>query len=206
MNWFRRRKSIVENDIDMKNWVVHFSKLLNEEDETQEGTDEMSDNEPDEMEEKRENREDCGAAEEDNLNRPLEDEEIIRTLRKLKSGKAAGEDGITKEFLINLPSEAKLELFAIIKQIWDEGKIPETWRTAMIFPIFKSGDENDVGYKVLATIMAERLGSWLEKNGKLSKAQGGFRSKRSAMEHVFVLNSVIANKLKQKRNHCTWHL
>ena len=56
----------------------------------------------------------------------------------------------------------------------------------------------DIGYKNLAAVMAKRLSSWLEKERKLSEGQAGFRKGRSTMEQVFVLNTIIGNRLKRK--------
>ena len=142
------------------------------------------------------------------LNGPLTDEEIWKTVKRLKNGKAAGEDGITAEFFKNLPREGQRELFETVKELWSKEKIVKSWRMARIFPIHKKGDTEsvksyrgvsllDIGYKILATVMAKRLSSWLEKGGKLSEEQAGFRKGRSTMEQVFVLNTIIGNRLKR---------
>lgn len=66
--------------------------------------------------------------------------------------------------------------------------------TARIFPTYKSGDENeasnyrgisllDLGYKILTNIMANRLKSWVEKNGLLKESQAGFRTNRGTRDH-----------------------
>ena len=132
-------------------------------------------------------------------------------MKTLKLGKAAEEDGITTELLINLPEEITKELCELIKEIWESRRLPEDWRTAITFLIHKNGDENavgncrgisllDVGYKILATVMTKRLGDWLKEKEILAEAQAGFRSKRGTMEQVFVLNAVIGNRLKQREN------
>lgn len=114
------------------------------------------------------------------------------------------------EFLCGMPEEGLKEFIKLIQDLWKEGKLIESWRIATIFTIFKKGDENlttnyrgisllDVGYKIIASIMARRLSHWLEAEGKLTEAQCGFRSKRGPMEQVFVLNTAIGNRLRQKR-------
>ena len=47
--------------------------------------------------------------------------------------------------------------------------------------------------------MAERLSEKLEREKKLTEAQAGFRKKRSTIEQIFVLNTIIGNRLKRKR-------
>lgn len=56
----------------------------------------------------------------------------------------------------------------VLNEIWTEGKLPRGWECAQIVPIHKEGDIEeasnyrgvallDVGYKVLTSIMADRL-------------------------------------------------
>lgn len=93
--------------------------------------------------------------------------------------------------------------------MWTTGNISTTWKTARIMPIFKGGDNNvtlnyrgilllDVGYIILKRIMDNRLTNWIENNSILKETQAGFRKKRSTRDHIFVLNSLINNKLKNQ--------
>lgn len=201
MSWFRRRKKIANNDISKEEWQEHFYQLLKgpeiEAETVKENDRNMA---ADEIQEEKIN---------DGLNDPLKSEEIELAIRNMKAGKAAGEDGIAAEFLKNLPECGHKELIELIKEIWEKGKIIEEWTTATIFPIHKSGNENDIGnyrgislldigYKILASVMAKRLGEWLEKEKKLVEAQAGFRSKKGTMEQIFILNTIIGMRLNQK--------
>lgn len=56
----------------------------------------------------------------------------------------------------------------------------------------------NVGYKLLTGIMAKRIRTWVEKEGKLRESQAGFRGKRGTRDHIFVLNSLIGNTLKRE--------
>lgn len=136
-------------------------------------------------------------------------EEVRRVGGEMKNGKAAGEDGIVVEFLKYLPIEWMRELTGILNSIFLEKGAIKGWETARIFPIHKGGDEEDVknyrgvslldsGYKLLAIIMERRLRHWLEKKGKIGESQAGFREKRGTRDHVFTLNSIIGNKMKEK--------
>ena len=109
-----------------------------------------------------------------------------------------------------MPREGIEELIQLIKDMWQKNQIIKRWRTASIYTIHKKGDENltgnyrgisllDIGYKILASIMAERLSEKLEREKKLTEAQAGFRKKRSTIELIFVLNTIIGNRLKRKR-------
>ena len=150
------------------------------------------------------------------MNKDIEYVEVEIALRRLKNGKAAGEDGITGEFIKNLPKCWKLQLTEVLKRMWDEGRLEKGWRAARIFPIYKAGEENnaanyrgisllDLGYKILTGIMDRRLRTWLEINGKIRESQAGFRSNRGTRDHIFTLNSLIGNNLKEKKKgNCTY--
>ena len=61
----------------------------------------------------------------------------------MKSGKAPGADGVTVEMLkadVNVTAPILTEIF---KQIWEEGQIPEAWKTGLIFKLPKKGDLGD---------------------------------------------------------------
>ena len=61
------------------------------------------------------------------LNVPLIEEEIWKTVKRLKNGKAAGEDGITAEFVKNLPREGQREIVDTVKELWSKEKIEKSF-------------------------------------------------------------------------------
>ncbi|XP_015115564.1 uncharacterized protein LOC107040136 [Diachasma alloeum] len=176
-------------------WVVHMGNILGGTDLTRD-----EDREWEKMEE---------WMEVEALDRDISYAEFCGALKALKNGKAAGEDEIAGEFLKYLPENWKVELWKVTQKGWETGSLMKGWEVARIFPIHKGGDENDVGnyrgisllnlgYKLLASIMADRLGCWLEKEGKLNESQGGFRRRRGTREQIFILNSLIGNSFKRK--------
>ena len=46
--------------------------------------------------------------------------------------------------------------------------------------------------------MARRLNSWGKKNKITRESQAGFRGARGTRDHIFVLNSIINNKVRKK--------
>ena len=60
-------------------------------------------------------------------------------MKKLKSRKSPGPDGITNEMLRNLGTVSKQVLLVLFNKTWREGKLPTAWRTAHIKPILKKG-------------------------------------------------------------------
>ena len=78
---------------------------------------------------------------------PFSDTELRAVLRKLKLGKASGEDGILPEHLKALlfNEEARLELLSLINSCWRAKDIPSEWRCSQVVAIFKKGDQSDPG-------------------------------------------------------------
>jgi hypothetical protein len=81
--------------------------------------------------------------------------------------KAPGDDSITAEMIKYVGVEMVEAIYQFIKQIWEEGKMPEEWSISVLCPIHKKGNkldcENyrgitllDVVYK-LSAIVAEKL-------------------------------------------------
>jgi hypothetical protein len=82
-------------------------------------------------------------------------------IHTLKNKKALGEDRINSEFWKIGGQEVERELHSVILQIWEEERLPESWKETLICPIFKKGDRRKVknyrgitllntGYKVLS--------------------------------------------------------
>ncbi len=92
--------------------------------------------------------------------------------------------------------------------------VPSIWGKCIINPIPKSpsADARDplsyrgialasVMYKMYCNILNNRLSIWAEANDKLADEQNGFRKKRSTMDHVSSITSLIeTRKEKQERN------
>lgn len=144
------------------------------------------------------------------MNREITEEEVREALGRMPGGKATGEDGIPIECIKAVYCGAGRSITNVINKIWEEGKIPEGWEVARIIPLHKGGEEErtenyrgisllNAGYKLLTNIMATRLNNWIEQNGKLKESQAGFRRGRGTRDHIFVLNTLINNRLKEKR-------
>jgi len=67
----------------------------------------------------------------------LERSEIMEAIRKLKLGKAPGSDGITAEML-KYGGEIVVDWMVWICNLaWEQSKVPEDWRKAIIVPLYK---------------------------------------------------------------------
>ena len=72
---------------------------------------------------------------------PLTLKELNNVLRKLKKKRSPGPDGITSEMLQHLDTTARLKLLEIFNHIWEEGRVPQIWKEAIMIPIHKKGKD-----------------------------------------------------------------
>lgn len=195
MDRFRAKRKSKGMNIKKVQWLEHFRNLLGKEGEKVEVGEEA--------------RKETQRTNDEELDREIEIGELKLALGRMKNNKAAGEDGLTIEFIKALTEGWMEELREILNELLNEGKLIEGWEVARIYPIFKVGDEEDtanyrgvslldVGYKILTNIIATRIRGWLEKNKLIKESQAGFRGKRGTRDHIFVLNSIIGNKIKRK--------
>lgn len=87
--------------------------------------------------------------------------------------------------------------------MWEEGKLPKSWKEAIIVPIRKPGKEasKPTSYrpialtshvcKLMERMINERLMYIMEKRGMVAKCQSGFRRGRNTMDAVLCLEDNI---------------
>ena len=71
------------------------------------------------------------------------------------------------------------ELVALFNLIFLKKNIPDSFRRAIIIPLYKKGDANDVSmlnsiYKIFTGILLNRLTEWVNVKGILSEFQAGW--------------------------------
>jgi hypothetical protein len=156
----------------MNRWVEHFKDALNKE------CPSCNDQEKLDLELNIE-----GSDEDENSERPTY-EEIEESTKKLKNGRAPGEDNIIPEMIKYGGKQLAKKLHELICVIWKEEKMTEDWETSIICPIFKKSyklDCNnyrgitllDIAYKVFSNVLNERLNKITE--NLLGEYQCGFR-------------------------------
>ena len=106
--------------------------------------------------------------------------ELKRALRKRKDT-ATGLDDIPYSVLKNLPPIGKTALLKFYNFIWNTGKIPQSFKHAVVIPIPKQDKPPNqaASYrpisltshmgKVLETMINNRLNTYLDKNNIISK-------------------------------------
>ena len=115
---------------------------------------------------------------------------VLTLLQNIKENKATGPDEIPGKFLKICAFELH-EVFTILFQTsLDLGVVPDEWKVAHIFPLFKKGDKTkaenyrpisltSISCKLLEHIVHSTVMGFLDSNEILSPFQHGFRQKRS---------------------------
>ena len=94
-------------------------------------------------------------------------------MRSLKNNKAAGTDGIHLEWIKYGGNKLLNGIYELVRQIWEEERIPEEWNETIIVSIYKKGDrercENyrgialgNAAYKILSNIILGKIKPYVE--------------------------------------------
>jgi hypothetical protein len=145
------------------------------------------------------------------MNSSITAAEVDFALKGMANGKAAGEDGISAEFLTHdIPTNFIAAGHALLPYIthvfnvaFTNGEYPESWATCALTPVPKGkGDPTDPDSyrgiavsnslsKLFSTVLLNRLDAWAERCGKRAAGQAGFRNGHSTTDNVFVLQKCV---------------
>jgi len=150
------------------------------------------------------------------LDRPITPEEVFAAIRKLKSGKAPGVDGVTTTILkmaAGAVGKSALKpdnpvvgaLVLLFNYVFEHEVWPARWATGIIFPLYKEGSRllpgnyrpitllSVVG-KLFGSVVESRLSEWAEGEHALADEQGGFRRCRGTPDLIFLLREIILTR------------
>ena len=136
----------------------------------------------------------------DYLNDKISFEEVNGAIRKLKPGKAAGEDCIMNEFLMSTSTQLKMAITHLFNQCLEKGVYP--WNVSLITPLHKKGDRyNPDNYRAIAVgsavgklfsnILLERLVRYRQENCPDPPNQLGFCKEAQTADHIFTLTTCV---------------
>lgn len=139
------------------------------------------------------------------LDDPITIEEVDRCMKKLKSSKAAGTDGISPGIVKWLPVNWCILLTQIFNLVFI-GEYPLHWTLMKVFTIFKKGNRTDPGNyrgisilsaipKLYDMILSSRFALWYAARPEQAGAQPG----RSCEEQILTVRLVIDIARKRKR-------
>ena len=125
---------------------------------------------------------------------------------------APGPDEIHYILLKELPMISLKYLLDIYNNIWLSGNIPIIWKQAITIPILKKWKDptNPTSYrpialtscacKILKRMINLRLTRFLESNNLLSNLQTGFRVKRSTIDQIVCIETLIREEFIKKEH------
>ena len=109
-----------------------------------------------------------------------------------------GKDETCYIMMAHLSDTAMGKVLGLYNKVWQEGKLPESWKQVVMVPIRKSGKDltSPSSYRLIALTShvykpMERMTYFLESRGLMSPDQSGFRKGRGTMDPVLCLESVI---------------
>jgi hypothetical protein len=134
--------------------------------------------------------------------------EVEVAVRSLKPGKAAGVDEIRPEMLKVLVADGLCWLTRVIQVAWRTGKTPLDWRTGVVVPLFKKGDQRDcsnyrgitllsIPGKVYSRVLYGRISEVVDR--QIQDEQCGFRGGRGTTDQLFVLQQVLEKSREYSR-------
>jgi len=120
---------------------------------------------------------------------------VLRKIRDLRTGAAAGPDQIGLTILKELKDQIAEPLAAIMRKTLDDGQVPEDWKSANVTPIFKSGAKSSpanyrpvsltsVTCKMMEQILKDDIVGHLERSKLIRRSQHGFMRGRSCVSNL----------------------
>ncbi|KAI2655937.1 RNA-directed DNA polymerase from mobile element jockey [Labeo rohita] len=148
---------------------------------------------------------------EDAMDSPFTLSEMKRAIDKAKVT-APGKDQISYSMLKQFGILMQMKLLGLYNKSWEEGRLPISWKEAIIIPIAKPGKDpmNPANYrsialmshvgKIMEWMIVERMTFYIESKCLLSPYQSGFRKGRGTMDPVVCLETVIRKAMINKES------
>ena len=132
---------------------------------------------------------------------------VLKLLKNLKPGKAAGPDNIGPRVLRELCDVIAGPLTRIFRKSLREGQVPQDWKHANITPIFKKGQKYDPGNyrpisltciasKLLEHIIYSSIMTHASDHNILYSLQHGFRPNPSCETQLLKFTNDIVNNMQ----------
>jgi hypothetical protein len=143
-----------------------------------------------------------------NLNKPIAEEEIYQALQEMPNGKSLGPDGFTVDFFKAYWEVIKHDVYRVVEESIRSASILKALNATMITPIPKENEAKipdryrpialcNVVYKIISKVIANRLKPLLPT--LLSQEQAGFVEGRQIMDNTIHAHELIHTLKLQKR-------
>jgi hypothetical protein len=136
--------------------------------------------------------------------------ELRNVLARLKDNKAPGQDRVPYEFFKNAPDSLLSKLLTVYNNMYNSGKVAQSFKNSIVFPLHKKGDVNlvqnyrglsfiDCVSKIFSSLLNFRLNEWIVANNVISEYQAGFRKGYSTVDNIFNLACMVELRLAVKK-------
>jgi hypothetical protein len=136
------------------------------------------------------------------LDQPPTEDEVLRAIKQISSGKSPGEDSIPPEIYKEGGKQLVRRLTGLFLKIWDKESVPQDFKDASIVHIFKrKGDRAccddhrgisllSIAGKILARVLLNRLTAHVNLHEVLPESQCGFRAGRGTADMIFAARQI----------------
>lgn len=138
----------------------------------------------------------------------IDESEVIKGIKSLKSEKSPGPDGISNEVIKTGCEYLAKPLTLLFNQILNSSYTPRQWSESDIILLYKKGDPNNISnyrpisllpsiYKLFSSIIEKKIKESTEKYQPIEQA--GFRRGFSTVDHIHSLEMLIEKYQEFKR-------
>ena len=139
------------------------------------------------------------------LDQPPTEDEVLRAIKCISTGKSPGADSIPPEIYKECGEQLVRRLTGLFLQVWDKASVPQDFKDALIVHIYKrKGDRAccddhrgisllSIAGKILARVLLNRLSAHVDLQEVLPESQCGFRAGRGTADMIFA-----ARQLQEK--------
>lgn len=140
------------------------------------------------------------------LNDAITNDDILKAIESMSSGKAAGCDFILVEMLKASAHIVIPYLNILFNKVLDTGVFPDMWTKSVLCPLHKKGSRSDPGNyrgisllsvlgKAFTKILNARLVKWAELHDLQYEEQAGYRKGYSTIDNIFTLYAITEKYL-----------
>ena len=150
--------------------------------------------------------------EDDPLNDPFCDSDLIAGLDRLNGGAATGPQGVSSKSLkdVFVSVTARIPLLLLFNYCFVSGTVPHDWREGELFVLHKGGPKdvadnyrgicllNDFR-RLYERLLESRFSRWISRTHAMGPMQFGFKANSSTYDAILVLKSFIGYMTRVKR-------
>ena len=143
------------------------------------------------------------------MDEPITETEVAKAIKSMKSGKAAGPDGLPPDLFRHGGAALLQFLTEFSQRCWQEKTVPTQWLRANIVTIYKRKGEKsecgnyrglsllDVAGKIFTKVLNSRFNKYLAEK-ILPETQSGFRAGRGTTDMIFVCRQMLEKGREQQ--------